>query len=414
MADPVKISSPPEEEINEEPRERRIAPVDRRQSPREQAVGYFRQHPYATWVLLALVLALIAGGLFIWHYYSVRESTDDAQIDGHIDPISARVAGTVLRVLADENQFVQAGTPLVELDPKDYEVALERARADLADAEANLTAAQVGVPLTATTSSSQLVAADAAVIAADREVDAGKARVEEAQANYNKAASDLKRMQELVQKDEVSRQQYDAAVAANGATRASLESSRAMLANSEGRAAQARAQAASAHTVPEQVRVTKARASAAFAEVQKYRAALAQAELNLQYTKIVAPVSGILSKRNVEPGQVVQPGQLLFSIVNLDDIWVTANFKETQLKSMREKQKVNLEVDAYGHSYTGYVESIGGATGSRFSLLPPENATGNYVKVVQRLPVRIRFDKGQDPNHLLRPGMSVVPTVFVK
>lgn len=414
MADPVKISSPPEEEISEERRERRIAPVDRRQSPREQAVGYFRQHPYAKWVLLALVLALIAGGSFIWHYYSVRESTDDAQIDGHIDPISARVAGTVLRVLADENQFVQAGTPLVELDPKDYEVAVERARADLADAEANLTAAQVGVPLTATTSSSQLVAADAAVIAADREVDAGKARVEEAQANYNKAASDLKRMQELVQKDEVSRQQYDAAVAANGATRASLESSRAMLANSEGRAAQARAQAASAHTVPEQVRVTKARASAASAEVQKYRAALAQAELNLQYTKIVAPVSGILSKRNVEPGQVVQPGQPLFSIVNLDDIWVTANFKETQLKSMREKQKVNLEVDAYGHSYTGYVESIGGATGSRFSLLPPENATGNYVKVVQRLPVRIRFDKGQDPNHLLRPGMSVVPTIFVK
>jgi len=252
------------------------------------------------------------------------------------------------------------------------------------------------------------------VIAADREVDAGKARVEEAQANYNKAASDLTRMQELVQKDEVSRQQYDAAVAANGATRASLESARAMLANSEGRAAQARAQAASAHTVPEQVRVTKARASAAFAEVQKYRAALSQAELNLQYTKIVAPVSGILSKRNVEPGQVVQPGQPLFSIVNLDDICVTANFKENQLRTMRPGQKANIEVDAYGRTYSGSVESIGGATGSRFSLLPPENATGNYVKVVQRLPVRIRFDKGQDPDHLLRPGMSVVPTVFVK
>ncbi|HEY6350720.1 MAG TPA: HlyD family secretion protein [Candidatus Angelobacter sp.] len=411
MADPVKISSPLEEE---ERTERRVTPVDRRSSGQGKAVGYFREHPYAKWVLLALFLVLVAAGSFVWHYYSLRESTDDAQIDGHIDPISARVSGTVVRVLVDENQIVQAGTLLVELDPKDYEVAVERARADLADAEANATAAQVGVPLTTTTSSSQLVAADAAVIAADREIDAGKARVEEAQANYNKAAADLKRMEELVQKDEVSRQQYDAAVAAAGATHASLESARAMLANSQSRTAQARAQAASAHTVPEQVRVTKARASAAAAEVQKFRAALAQAQLNLQYTKIVAPVSGIVSKRNVEPGQVVQQGQPLFSLVNMDDIWVTANFKETQLKAMHTGQKVTVAVDAYGRSYSGSVESIGGATGSRFSLLPPENATGNYVKVVQRLPVRIRFDKGQDPDHFLRPGMSVVPTVLVK
>jgi membrane fusion protein (multidrug efflux system) len=409
VAEPVKIS-PPYEETEEE----RTGPVEQKRSRGQKAAGYFREHPYAKWVLLALALILIAGGLFVWHYYSVRESTDDAQIDGHIDPISARVSGTVVGVLHDENELVQAGTLLVELDPKDYEVAVERARADLADAEANAVAAQVGVPLTTTTSSSQLVAADAAVIAADREVDSNKAKVQEAQANYTKAAADLKRMQELVQKDEISRQQYDAAVAAAASTQATLESSRAMLANAESRTAQARAQAASAHTVPEQVRVTKARANAASADVQKYRAALAQAELNLQYTKIVAPVSGILSKRNVEPGQVVQAGQPLFSIVNLDDIWVTANFKETQLRSMRTGQKVTISVDAYGRKYSGMVESIGGATGSRFSLLPPENATGNYVKVVQRIPVRIRFDKGQDPKHLLRPGMSVDPTVFVK
>jgi membrane fusion protein, multidrug efflux system len=364
--------------------------------------------------LLALALVLIAAGLFVWHYYSVRESTDDAQIDGHLDPLSPRISGTVLRVLHDENETVQAGTLLVELDPKDYEVAVERARADLADAEANAVAANIGVPLMTTTSSSQLTAADAAVIAAEREVDSAKARIQEAQANYNKAASDLKRFQSLVEKDEVSRQQYDAAVAAAAAAKATLDSNNAMLANAESRAAQARAQAASAHTVPEQVRVTKARASAAAADVQKYRAALNQAQLNLQYTKIVAPVSGILSKRNVEPGQVVQAGQPLFSIVNLDDIWVTADFKETQLKSMRPGQPVKISVDAYGHDYSGVIESIGGATGARFSLLPPENATGNYVKVVQRVPVRIRFDKGQDPNHLLRPGMSVVPTVFVK
>jgi membrane fusion protein (multidrug efflux system) len=411
VADPVKLA-PPEETQDQE--ERRLAPVDRRSSRRERAAGYFRTHPAVKWVLLALALVLIAGVIFVWHYYSVRESTDDAQIDGHLDPISSRVAGTVLRVLHDENETVQAGTLLVELDPKDYEVALERARADLADAEANATAAQVGVPLTTTTSSSQLAAADAAVNAAEKEVDSANARVQEAQANYNKAADDLKRFQQLVQKDEVSRQQYDAAVAGATAARATLDSAKAMVANAESRAAQAKAQAASAHTVPEQVRVTKARATAATAQVQRAQAALSQAELNLQYTKILAPVSGILSKRNVEPGQVVQPGQPLFSIVNLDDIWVTANFKETQLKNMRVGQKVTIRVDAYGRDYSGVVESISGATGARFSLLPPENATGNYVKVVQRVPVRIRFDKGQDANHLLRPGLSVVPTVFVK
>jgi membrane fusion protein (multidrug efflux system) len=411
VADPVKLAPPDETQDQEE---RRLAPVDRRSSRRERAAGYFRTHPAVKWVLLALALVLIAGVIFVWHYYSVRESTDDAQIDGHLDPISSRVAGTVLRVLHDENETVQAGTLLVELDPKDYEVALERARADLADAEANATAAQVGVPLTTTTSSSQLAAADAAVNAAEKEVDSANARVQEAQANYNKAADDLKRFQQLVQKDEVSRQQYDAAVAGATAARATLDSAKAMVANAESRAAQAKAQAASAHTVPEQVRVTKARATAATAQVQRAQAALSQAELNLQYTKILAPVSGILSKRNVEPGQVVQPGQPLFSIVNLDDIWVTANFKETQLKNMRVGQKVTIRVDAYGRDYSGVVESISGATGARFSLLPPENATGNYVKVVQRVPVRIRFDKGQDANHLLRPGLSVVPTVFVK
>lgn len=388
--------------------------MDRRTSRKERAAGYFRAHPAAKWVLLVLALVVIAGVIFVWHYYSVRESTDDAQIDGHLDPISARISGTVLRVLHDENEVVQAGTLLVELDPKDYEVALERARADLADAEANATAAQVGVPLTTTTSSSQLAAADAAVNAAEKEVDSAKSRVQEADANYTKAADDLKRFQQLVQKDEVSRQQYDSAVAAATAARATLDSAKSMVANAESRAAQARAQAASAHTVPEQVRVTKARATAAAAEVQRARAAVALAELNLQYTKILAPVSGILSKRNVEPGQVVQPGQPLFSIVNLDDIWVTANFKETQLKNMRVGQKVTIHVDAYGRDYSGTVESISGATGARFSLLPPENATGNYVKVVQRVPVRIRFDKGQDPNHVLRPGLSVVPTVYVK
>ena len=409
MADPTTIPDYEEEQEEKQPQ-----PIDRRRSRKERAAGFFREYPIATWLLALLAVALVAGGVLVWHYYSVRESTDDAQVDGHIDPVSARVSGTVQRVLTDDNQFVKAGDLLVELDPRDYGVAAQRARADLANALANSAAASVGVPLTSTTSSGQLAAANAGLEAARREIDAATARVQEARANYNKAAADLKRMTELVQKDEISQQQYDAAVAAESSTRATLESARAGVASAQGRAAQALAQAESAHTVPQQIKVMRERAGAASADVERYRAALAQAELNLQYTRITASVSGIVSKRNVEPGQVVQAGQPLFSIVNLDDTWITANFKETQLKNMRPGQRVKIQVDAYGREYDGVVESIGGATGARFSLLPPENATGNYVKVVQRIPVRIRINKGQDPDHMLRPGMSVVPTVFIK
>jgi membrane fusion protein (multidrug efflux system) len=203
-------------------------------------------------------------------------------------------------------------------------------------------------------------------------------------------------------------------VAANNSAKANVDAATSAIASAESREAQTQAQAASARTVPEQLKVTRARAGAATAEVQRAVSALAQAELNLQYTKIVAPVTGVLSKRSVEPGQTVQAGQPLFSIVNLDDIWTTANFKETQLRGMKVGQTAKIKVDAYGKEFSGTVESIGGATGARFSLLPPENATGNYVKVVQRIPVRIRFDKDQDPNHDLRPGMSVEPVVFIK
>jgi len=407
VAELVKVPHPEEER-------KELEKLVDEQSKKDRAARLVRQNPMVKWILAVVALALVAGGFIAWRYYSVRESTDDAQIDGHINPISSRISGTVQKVHYDDNQLVQAGTLLIELDPKDYQVAVERARADLANAEASATAAMVGVPLTTTTSSSQLVAADAGVSAADREVVSAQARVQEAQANYNKAASDLKRMEQLVQKDEISRQQYDANVAAASAARAELDGAIAAVSTAEHRAAQARAQAAAAHTVPEQIRMTRARAGAAAADAQKFKAELEQAVLNLKYANIVAPVTGVLSKRNVEPGQVVQPGQPLYSIVDLDDIWVTANFKETQLKGMRPGQKVAIKVDAYGRSYNGTVESIGGATGARFSVLPPENATGNFVKVVQRLPVRIRFDKGQDPEHLLRPGMSVEPTVLIR
>jgi membrane fusion protein, multidrug efflux system len=428
VADPVKISPQYEEEeedlrapVRTEPepapgkeRDERRAGKDRRMLNERRALGFFREHPRAKWIVAVVALVLLVGGAFVWHYYSVRESTDDAQIDGHINPISPRVNGTVLRVLHDDNQTVEAGTLLVELDPRDYEVAVDRARADLANAQANATAAHVDVPLTQTTSSSQLVAADANVKASEREIESAKARLNESQANFAKVAADLKRMEMLIAKDEISHQQYDSTLAAYNSAKANVDAANAGVATAEAKAAQAQAQAEAARTVPEQLKVTRAKAGAAMAEVQRAISALAQAELNLKYTKIYAPVTGVLSKRNVEPGQVLQAGQPLFSIVNLEDIWTTANFKETQLRNMRVGQQATIRVDAYGHDYHGTVESVGAATGARFSLLPPENATGNYVKVVQRIPVRIRFEKGEDPGHQLRPGMSVEPTVFTK
>jgi membrane fusion protein, multidrug efflux system len=424
VADPIKISPYEEEEAVKAPvrtevevpekEDERRSGKERRSITDTRAVGFFRSHPQAKWIVAAVVILLLIGGIIVWRYYAVRESTDDAQIDGHINPISARVTGTVTRVLHDDNEVVQAGTLLVELDPKDYQVAVDRARADLANAQANAVAANVGVPLTQTTSSSQLLAADAGVKGAQRDIESARAKLNDAQAMYAKTSADLKRMELLIAKDEISHQQYDAAVAANNSAKAQVDAATSAIAAAESRAAQSQAQAEAVRTVPEQLKVTRARAGAATAEVQRAISALAQAELNLQYTKITAPVTGVLSKRSVEPGQTVQAGQPLFSIVNLDDIWVTANFKETQLRDMKVGQRVKIKVDAYGREFTGVVESIGGATGARFSLLPPENATGNYVKVVQRIPVRIRFDKGQDPNHELRPGMSVEPVVYTK
>ncbi len=422
MVDPVKISPQYEEEeadVKDDVKEpvtvtERRSGTERRLLQDQSALGFFREHPKAGWIMALVVIALLVGSVFIWRYYSVRESTDDAQIDGHINPISPRVSGTVVRVLHDDNELVQAGTLLVEMDPRDYEVAVDRARADLANMQASSTAANVGVPLIQTTSSSQLLAADANVKATEREIESARARLIESQSNYAKVAADLKRMEMLIARDEISHQQYDATVAAYNSAKANVDAASAGVSAAESRAAQAHAQAEAARTVPDQLKVTRARAGAASAEVQRTVSALAQAELNLKYTRIYAPVTGVLSKRNVEPGQVLQAGQPVFSIVDVEDIWTTVNFKETQLKNMQVGQKAKIKVDAYGREYNGTVESIGAATGARFSLLPPENATGNYVKVVQRIPVRIRFDKGQDPNHQLRPGMSVETTVLTQ
>ncbi len=379
--------------------------------PQRGAKGYLREHPGLRYALFAAVIVLIVAGIFVWRYYSVRESTDDAQVDGHITPISARVGGTVVKLNFRDNQNVQEGDILVQLDPRDYEVAVERAQAELADAQANASAARTNVPITNISTTSNLATAQAAQTASQREVEAARARLREAQANFEKVAKDLERMKTLVAKDEVSRQQYDAAVAADQSARATVDAATAAVATAESHVAQADAAVRSAQTGPQQVRVTEAKAGSATAAVQKAQAALAQAELNLQYTTVRAPANGVVSKRSVEVGQVVQPGQPFAALVDLDNIYITANFKETQLRNMRPGQPVDIDVDAYGHTLKGHVDSIGGATGARFSLLPPDNATGNYVKVVQRVPVKIVLEKGEDPQHLLRPGMSVVPTV---
>nr|UXE46235.1 fatty acid resistance protein FarA [uncultured bacterium] len=402
---PAVEESPAREEVTpvREPFPEEAGEVSRK----ERARGYFKAHPRAKWVLLLLLIAAAVIGWRVWHYYSVRESTDDAQVDGHIVPVSARVGGTVNSVEVDDNQFVKAGQVLVQLDQTDYQVALQKAQAQLADAEATARAAQRGVPITSATATSQLETTQAAYNAAQRQTQAAQAQVAEAEANYNKASGDLNRYKQLVSKDEISQQQYDAAVATAQAAQATVARARAQLAASQSQEAQARAAIGAALTAPQQIGATEARAGAAEASVNQNRAQLEQAKLNLQYTTITAPEAGIVDKRTVEPGQVIQAGQPLLSIVYISNLWVTANFKETQLQNMKVGDPAQVSVDAYGgKKFAGHVDSIGGATGARFSLLPPENATGNFVKVVQRIPVKIVFEPNQDVQ-MLRPGMSV-------
>jgi membrane fusion protein, multidrug efflux system len=375
-----------------------------------------------------VVLLLAAASAFAYRYYAGWESTDDAQVDGYINPISSRVAGYITNVYVDDNQYVKAGTPLAQIDTKDYEVALAAAQATLANDQATADASQVNVPVISVNTSSQLVSAEADVAntragisASEQQLAAAQAAVAQADANSAKAQDDVKRYRQLVDKQEIPEQLYVQAVqTANGAaagvqaTLANVQAAQDAVHQAQSRLAQASASVVSAQTGPQQIRIQQSRAVAATAAAHKSKTAVEQAQLNLSYTRIVAPVDGIVAKRSAQPGQYVSPGQQLMAVVPLDDIWVTANFKETQLRNMRPGNPVEIDVDAYGRTFTGHVESIAGGTGAVFSLLPPENATGNYVKVVQRVPVRLRLDKGQDPEHQLRPGMSVVPKVNVR
>jgi len=421
-------------------------------------------------VLIAIVAVLAVGGVYLWRYFNTYETTDDAQVDGHIDAISARISGNVTEVLAEDEQYVKAGDVLVRIDPRDYQVAVAKAEADLADAQASVADSQAGVadaraaletsrldiPITTTNTSSQLKTAnsgradatanprgpDRQLRAAQARLESSSAQVREAEANLTKANDDVRRYKLLVDKQEIPRQQYDTAVDTAAAAQATLDARKATVAEAEqnvvvaqsvvdqaaARITQADASIASAMTAPQQVAASESRAKSAQAQVEQRQAQIAQRQaqvaqrkalldqtrLNLSYCTIVAPVNGIVGKKTVEIGENVSPGEQLMAVVPLDDVWIIANFKETQLGRMSHGQRVRFTVDAFSKEYTGKIAEIGGASGSRFSLLPPENATGNYVKVVQRVPVRINLDPGQNDDHHLRPGLSVDPKVYLE
>ncbi len=404
-------------------------PTVTRQEPDESTeIAQPRSSRKGIVVVIVAVLVVVAAGL--WWRSTFFEDTDDAQINGHLIQISPRIAGQVIKVEVEENQFVKAGQEIAELDPRDLQVAVENAEAALASAEANAAAAQVSVPITTVNAGTTLSAANADVTAAEaaisqarQQLDAARARVAQAEANNTKAQSDLARYKPLVAKDVISKQMFDAAVAAAEAAQASLADARASQQAAADavrvaleREKQAQAQYKFAQTGPQQVAAQSARAKQALAQVKQAQAQLDQAKLNLSYTRIIAPVDGIVTRKSVEMNQNVSVGQNLMTLVSLQDLWVTANFKETQLRHMKAGQHVRIHVDATGRDYDGRITQIGGATGSMLSLFPPENATGNYVKVVQRVPVRIDFTdlKDEDATHLLRPGLSVEPRVRVK
>ncbi|HXM68796.1 MAG TPA: HlyD family efflux transporter periplasmic adaptor subunit [Candidatus Acidoferrum sp.] len=374
------------------------------------------------------VVVLLLVIFFVYRYVSSYESTDDAQVDGHINSISARITGHVIKLNVRDNQNVPVGTVLVEIDPADYQVAYEHAKADFEDAQATAAAAGVNVPITSVSTTSQVSASEADVAsaragisAAKQQFAAAKAQLDQAEANNVKAQNDLGRYRQLVDKQEISQQQYDQAVAAAKASEAAVQAARSLadaaqsqVIEAQGKLAQAEANYRNAQTAPKQMQVIRSRALSAEALAQQKKADLDQAQLNLQYTKVIAPVAGVVSDRTVEVGQNVAPGQEFMKVIPLNDVWITANFKETQLRDMKVGQPVTLEVDANGRKYRGKVDSIAGASGARFSLLPPENATGNYVKVVQRIPVKIVLDPGENKDQSLRPGMSVTPKVWIR
>ncbi|HTV15339.1 MAG TPA: HlyD family secretion protein [Acidobacteriaceae bacterium] len=391
------------------------------------ASAYPRRRSGKRWIIAASAVLLVVAGGFLWHYLSGFESTDDAQVDVHLYPVSARIPGYIAKVEADDNQWVEKGATLVEIDPEDYQVALARAQATLENAEATAKSLNIDVPVSSVATSSQLKFtssdiqnAQEAIEAAEKEAAAAHARVLETLAENVKAQDDVTRYRLLLVKQEVPKQVYDHAyaaaatdVAAIAAAEADEAAAQQAVEEAHSRLTEAQAHYDDAEAGPQRVASTRARAAAAVADVNQKRASVEQAELNLGYTKIFAPVSGEVTKK-VVVGLNVDPGEQLLTVVPLDQVWITANFKETQLKHMRVGQKASIKLDSNGHTYSGHVDSIAGGTGPIFSLLPPENATGNYVKIVQRVPVKIVLDPGETRDHQLRPGMNVEAKVYLR
>jgi len=405
----------------------RNAPGDDASATSPLNSAYPKKHSHKRWILLVSLVVLIVGCAFLWRYLSGFESTDDAQVDAHLYPVSARISGYVAGVNVDDNQWVDAGSTLVEIDPKDYEVALAKAQATLDTSEAAARSVNIDVPISSVDTSSQLKFtssdiknAEAAVQAAEKQAVAAHARVLEAQAENVKAQDDVTRYHLLLAKEEVPKQVYDhayAAAATDDAAIAAAEADEAAalqaVQEAHSRLAEAEARYEDAQAGPQRVAATRDKALSAAAEVEQTRAAFEQARLNLGYTKIFAPVAGEVTKK-VVVGLNVGPGEQLLTVVPLDQVWITANFKETQLKHMRVGQKAEVHLDSNGRTYYGHVDSIAGATGPIFSLLPPENATGNYVKIVQRVPVKIVLEPGENRDHQLRPGMNVEAKVYLR
>lgn len=382
-----------------------------------------RFSPVVIGVILIVLLAACAG----WYLYAQRfEDTDDAQVDGHLNPIASRIDGTIKAVHVDDNQTVQAGESLVDLDPSDNQVALQQSQAQYDQAMAQLGAAHPNLPITRISNSSDLVSqqaevagAEAALAAAQHDLDSSIAKLKESQAINERDQADFTRYQTLFDKHEVSRADYDRYKASAAAQTQTVASNESAVASAQQTVKQRIAQLANQRTklnqtessAPLQVAIREADIKSQQANAESAQASLAQSKLNLSYTRINAPVSGVVTERSAEVGARISKGQQLFMIVQTDGLWVTANFKETQLARMHPGQSVRIHVDALSHVFDGTVESMPAVTGSRTSVLPPENATGNYVKVIQRLPVRVRFNTGQKDLNKLRPGMSVEPTV---
>ncbi|HEY6991706.1 MAG TPA: HlyD family secretion protein [Bryobacteraceae bacterium] len=376
-----------------------------------------------------IVLGVIAiGGLLFWLHARQFETTDDAQVDAHLNAISARVDGTIVRVYVEDNQMIKPGDPLVDLDPRDYQVALNQALAQLAQARSMVFAQRPNVPLTTFENAGSIsggeadvAGAQAALAAARRDRESLAAKLAQAQANDAKAQADLNRYKQLIAKEEVSQQEYDQIAATAKAQQALMASSQADLEAANHVIDQRRAQLAQAETklaqsrrsAPEQLALQRGQLASQEASAKTAEVQVEKARLDLSYTHITAPIGGVVMKRAAEVGAHVAAGQPLLTIAQIDDVWVTANFKETQLRNIRPGQSATLHVDSLNEDFAGYVENIGGSTGAVSSVLPPENATGNYVKIVQRIPVRIRFKKDQKGLDRLRPGMSVEPEVRI-